>query len=254
MQSNRAKARLKAGEPVLGCFVRNADAALVEVLGYLGWDVLVFDGEHGTIEPRDCEHLVRAAELRGVTPIARVAANQPQLILRMLDTGVQGVHVPWVNSAAEAEAVVQAVKYGPRGVRGLAGVRAASYGFGEPLGTYVRRANAETLTVIHIETITAVEQIDAICAVPDLDVIFVGPNDLAHSMGLPGEMEHPAVLAAIEQVLAAAERAGVAFGINVGSAASARHWRERGARYITIALEAVLRPAVQSYLAEVRGS
>ena len=103
MRKNETKARLKAGETVFGCFVRYPNASMVELLAYKPWDFIVFDGEHGTIQPTDCEHMVRAAELQEVTPIVRVTTNQPHIILRLMDTGAQGAHVPWVNSAAEAE-------------------------------------------------------------------------------------------------------------------------------------------------------
>ena len=156
MRSNAVKAKLKSGETVWGCFVRYPDAGLVEVLGYQPWDFIVFDGEHGLLEPRDCEHMVRAAELREVTPIVRVPTNQPHHILRLMDTGAQGCHVPWVNSASEADAAVRSVKYHPRGQRGLAGVRAADYGQAGSLADYTQRANAETLVVVHIETAEAV--------------------------------------------------------------------------------------------------
>ncbi len=85
MQANTTKAKLQAGETVLGCFVRYPDPSLVEVIGYQGWDFLVFDAEHGVIEPRDCENMVRAAELRGVTPLVRVTTNLPPIILRYMD-------------------------------------------------------------------------------------------------------------------------------------------------------------------------
>ena len=134
MRENKTKAKLLAGETVLGCFLRYPDPSLAEFVALMGWDFLMFDGEHGVMEPADCENLVRAAELRDVTPIARVPTNQPHVILRMLDTGVGGIHVPWVNSGAEAEAAVQAIKYGPRGMRGLAGVRAADVGQTMTLG------------------------------------------------------------------------------------------------------------------------
>jgi len=117
LHPNTTKARLKAGETVFGCFVRYPDASLIEVLGYQDWDFLVFDGEHGVIEPRDCEHMVRAAELRNVTPIVRATTNAPPVILRYMDTGAQGVHVPWVNSAAEAEAVVRSLAVAMHGGR-----------------------------------------------------------------------------------------------------------------------------------------
>ena len=140
MQPNKTRAKLEAGETAFGCFVRYPDAGLIELLGYLGWDFLVFDGEHGPLEPRDCEHMVRAAELSGATPIVRVATNQAHVILRFMDTGAQGAQVPTVDSAAEARAVVQSVKYHPRGVRGLAGVRASGYGQKGPLTEYMQQA------------------------------------------------------------------------------------------------------------------
>src|SRR5262245_35050742 len=116
MLINQTKAKLKAGETVYGCFVRYVDPTFAEVLGYHGWDFLMFDGEHGPLAERECENLVRDAELRGVTPIVRVPTNQPPVILRFLDTGAQGLHIPWVSTAADAEAAVRAVKYQPRGM------------------------------------------------------------------------------------------------------------------------------------------
>lgn len=252
MKPNRTKARLKAGETVLGCFVRYPDATLIEVLGYQPWDFLVFDGEHGVVEPRDVEQLVRAAELRGVTPIARVPTNQPWIILRNLDTGAQGVHVPWVNTAAEAEAVVRSVKYGPRGIRGLAGVRAADYGQAGSLGDYVKQANEQTLVVVHVETADAVRQLPEMVKIPDIDVIFIGPTDLSHSYGAPGNPQHPDVQAAMKQIADVVLPSDKALGIMVANADGARTWRERGARYITITVENLLTPAVKDYLGKVR--
>ncbi len=252
MPSNVTKARLKAGETVFGCFVRYPDATLIEVLGYQGWDFLVFDGEHGVIEPRDCEHMVRAAELRDVTPIVRVPTNQPSVILRLMDTGAHGLHVPWVNSGAEAEAAVRAVKYQPRGMRGLAAIRAADFGQRAPFSQYTAEANAETLVVVHIETREAVDRLGEIVAVDGVDVIFIGPTDLSHSLGVPGQVQHPLVQAAMAEIVATVEGSGLALGIMVGSAQAAQEWQRRGARYITIGFEALLAPAMRGYLAAAR--
>lgn len=254
MQTNTTKARLKAGETVLGCFVRTPDPGLVEFIAYLGWDFLVFDGEHGTIDPNRCEDMVRAALLRGVTPIVRATTNQAPVILRYMDTGAHGVHIPWVNSGAEAEAAVQAVKYWPRGQRGLAGTtRAASYGQVMSLAEYVRAANAETLTVVHIETAEAVERIDEILAVEGVDVVFLGPTDLSHSYGFPGDPSQPVVQQAMDRVIEAARRANVAIGTLVRDADGARAWRERGAQYITTTMELILAPACRAWVAGARG-
>ena len=252
MQTNATKARLKAGETALGCFVRYPDASMVEVLAYAPWDFLVFDGEHGVLEPRDCENMVRAAELRGVTPIVRVPTNSPPVILRLMDTGAQGLHIPWVNSAAEAEAAVTAVKYYPRGQRGLAGVRAASYGQTMPLGEYVQQANRETLVIIHIETAEAVERVDEIAAIDDLDVIFIGPTDLSQSYGAPGQPGDARVLAGIQRIVDVVNQSDKALGIMVRDAQSAREWQARGARYIAIMLETLMMPALRGYLADAR--
>ncbi|GIK64614.1 MAG: 2,4-dihydroxyhept-2-ene-1,7-dioic acid aldolase [Chloroflexota bacterium] len=252
MRPNKTKAAIQDGQTVLGCFLRYPSASLVEVLTYQAWDFIVFDAEHGTIQPEDCENMVRAAELQGVTPIVRVTTNQAPVILRYMDSGAQGLHVPWVNSASEAEAVVQSVKYHPRGVRGLAGVRAADYALRGSFSDYVRFANQESLVVIHIETAEAVEQLPEIVKVDGLDVIFIGPTDLSHSYGVPGEPQHPTVQAAIDRIVEVVGKSGLALGIMVSNAQAAQQWRERGARYITIGFESVLMPAVKAYLEKAR--
>ncbi len=253
MQTNTTKAKLKAGQTVFGCFVRYPNASLIEVVSYQPWDFIVFDGEHGTLEPQDCEHMVRAAELRGVTPIIRVPTNSTPIILRFMDTGAQGLHVPWVNSADEAENVVRSVKYQPRGIRGLAGVRAADYGQTIPLGEYVQQANAETLISIHIETATAVEALPEIVKVDGLDVIFIGPTDLSQSLGVPGQPQHPTVLAAIQRIIDIVSKSDKAIGIMATNAQSVAQWRERGVRYITTTFESMLIPAMRDYLRVARG-
>lgn len=253
LRANRTKGKLKAGEAVFGCFLRYPSAGLVEMMGLHGWDFFVFDGEHGPIEPRDCEEMTRAAELTGVTPIARVPVNQPSTILRFLDTGAQGVHIPLVHTAAEAEHAVQSVKYQPRGSRGLAAARAAAYGqAGVPLPQYVLEANRETLVVLHVETEAAVEQLPEMLAVEDVDVIFIGQTDLSHSLGLPGQREHPRVQGVVERIVEAVASSDVALGVLVPGLEDALRWRNRGARYIAVQLESLVRTASLDYLASLQ--
>lgn len=253
MIENATKASLDRGELVVGCFDPFRDADLAEYLALQGWDFVLFDGEHGPLAAADFSSLSRAVEVRGVTPIGRVPANQPHVILQALDAGLHGVHVPWINSAAEAEAVVRAAKYAPDGDRGLAGVRAGDWGMTEPLGDYTARANRETLVVIHVETRTAVENIDELVAVAGIDVFFLGPNDLANSYGVAGQIDHPAVQDAMEQVAAAVLGAGRHLGVMAKSHEWAERWRERGATYITTAIGALIRPTSLDYLATLRG-
>lgn len=252
MRKNLTKAKLQAGDVVYGCFVRYPNAGLVEVMGYQPWDFIVFDGEHGTLDPQSCEHMVRAAELRDVTPIVRVTTNQAPIILRFMDTGAQGLHIPWVNTVAEAADAVRSVKYHPIGIRGLAGIRAADYGQTIPLGEYVEQANAETLVIIHIETQQAVEALPQMIAIDGIDVIFIGPTDLSQSYGVPGQASHPTVQAAIDRIIEIVAASNKVLGIMVPNLQSAQQWRDRGARYIAIGLESLLIPAVRDYLKAVR--
>jgi 4-hydroxy-2-oxoheptanedioate aldolase len=249
---NKTKARLTAGETVFGCFYRYPEPGIVEVLSYQGWDFILFDGEHGTLEPRDCENLARAAELHDVTTLVRVTTNQPPVILRYLDTGIQGAQIPMINSQAEAEAAVRAVKYHPRGVRGLAGVRADDYAQRQPFKDYVVQANEETMVIAQVETGAGVEQIAEIIEVPDIDVIFIGQTDLSHSLGVPGDTENLIMQAALDRIITAVKQSDKALGVLVSNAQAAQAWRERGAKYIVIGLESLLSSACRSYLQAVR--
>jgi 4-hydroxy-2-oxoheptanedioate aldolase len=253
MLENRVKAKLAAGEAAFGCFVRTPEPSLIEYVAMLGWDFLVFDAEHGTLQPRDVEDLCRAVEPRGTTPIVRATTNDAPTILRFLDTGAHGVHIPWVNSAEAVERAVQAVKYTPRGMRGLAGSRASEWGLHEPIGEYVKRANRETLVVIHIETAEAVDAIEAYVAIDGVDVLFLGPTDLSQSLGHPGDASHPDVLAAMNRVAKVVVPSAKVLGIYAGTAAMTREWLDRGARYFTTGIEPLLKESTKSHLERVRG-
>jgi 4-hydroxy-2-oxoheptanedioate aldolase len=170
-----------------------------------------------------------------------------------MDTGAQGLHVPWVNTGEQAEQAIQAVKYHPRGMRGLAGVRAATYTQAMKYDEYVQKANAETLTIIQVETAEAVANLDDILRVPDIDVIFIGRTDLSPSLGVPGQADHPLVTEAVDTIVKAVEQSPAALGIMVGSAEEARMWKARGAQYIITSVEAILAPACRSYVNAVRG-
>ena len=252
MLDNKLKQRLADGGIAHGCFYRYDDATLAEYVAMQGWDFLVFDAEHGALEPRHAEDLCRATEVRGVTPIVRVTTNQPHVILRYLDAGAHGVHVPWVNTPEDVRAVVRAVKYEPLGQRGLAGTRAADWGLTESLADYVERANRETLVVVHIETAAAVDHIAEYAATEGVDVLFIGPTDLSHSLGHTGNPGHPEVRAAMERVAEVVVPSDKTLGIFAGTPQFAAEWLERGARYFTNSVEGLLAHGMQSFLSAVR--
>lgn len=253
MLENRTKAKLAAGEAVFGCFVRTAEPQLVEYVAMLGWDFLIFDAEHGSLVPSEVENLVRAAEPRGTSPFVRTTTNDPSTILRFLDTGAHGIHVPWVNTPDEVERAVRSVKYAPRGNRGLAGSRASEWGLREPLSAYVERANCETLVAIHIETQEAVDAIDDYLAIDGVDVLFLGPTDLSQSLGHPGNTTHPDVLRALDRVAERVVPSDKVLGIYAGTVEMTQEWLAKGARYFTTSLEPFLRDGMSAHLQQVRG-
>ena len=254
MIENRAKQRLAAGETVAGCFLRYSNATLAEFVALGGWDFIVFDAEHGTLQARDLEDLSRASELHGVTPIVRVTANDSATILRFLDAGAHGVQVPWVESGEAAEAAVQATKYQPRGNRGLAATRSAGFGVPAPIGEYTQQSNAETLVVVQVESSEGVANVGDLVAVEGVDVIFIGPTDLAHSLGHVGDAGHPEVRKAMTRIADVVAASDKALGIFVANPIEAVQWRERGARYLATGLEPLLSVSMRTYLETVRGS
>ncbi|MCY4526858.1 MAG: aldolase/citrate lyase family protein [Anaerolineaceae bacterium] len=249
MLKNSSKAKLRNGDCVYGCFFRTPDPTLAEFMGYLGWDFLILDAEHGSLDPNRAEDMVRALELRGVTPLVRVTTNQPHVLLRFLDAGAQGVHVPWVDSAADAERALQAIKYQPRGMRGLAGVRPATFAQDLSFPDYVARANEETLVVLQLESAEAVDNLEDILAVPDIDVLFLGRTDLSHSLGYAGNTSHPNVESVVSRAVERIVASDLALGVVVPNVEEAQLWRERGARYIATTFEAVVGASARDWLA-----
>jgi 4-hydroxy-2-oxoheptanedioate aldolase len=254
LTTNKTKAKLKAGETVIGCFMRHGDPGLAEVMGYMGWDYLIFDGEHSPLSARECEHLARVCELTGVTPIVRVPSNVPWMIGQVLDAGMQGVQIPMINSGAEAQTAARAAKYHPLGTRGLAATRAANFGQLLPfnIADHVARSNTEALTIVQVETPASIEELPAILEAPGIDVIFIGPNDLSLSLGFPGDMQHPKVQHAFDTIISAVTKTDKALGVLVPNVEAALQWQAKGVRYIMVVMEALLAPAVRGFLKTVR--
>lgn len=232
MKTNRMRAKLLAGEPVLGCSIMIPSHQIVEMIAYCGFDWVLIDLEHGTIDLETAELMIMAAEASGIAPIARPRSNRSEDITSLMDRGAMGVQVPHVNTAEDARRAVAAVKFGPGDHRGLAaGTRPHSYGLAESMQEFVERSNAETLVCVQLEHEAAVRNVDEILAVDGVDVFFVGPSDLSQSMGFPGNPRAEPVKAAIEETLRKIMTAGKIAGMpasteNVGSVLSA------GAKYV----------------------
>jgi 4-hydroxy-2-oxoheptanedioate aldolase len=244
VRNNSAKRKLAAGTPVSVVAPTYSSPGLVELLGRQGYDMIFIDCEHGPPSWDSVEDMVRAAELCDVTPIIRVQSHDPSTITRALDRGAGGVQVPHVNTRAEAEAVVRHAKFAPIGHRGFAGGRSA---FGEKMHDYTRRANEETMVVVMLEELEALHNLDDIVKVEHVDVFFVAPGDLAQSMGHPGQMDHPAVQAAIDDAVKRIRAAGRAPGV-LSTPATVRRYVELGALFLYVGLASVLAPGTKEFL------
>ncbi|MCI4665981.1 MAG: aldolase/citrate lyase family protein [Neomegalonema sp.] len=197
---NPFKAAIIEGRRQLGLWLTINDAAIAEMLAGCGYDWILIDLEHSSIEPASAPGLLQAMAPYPVHPIVRPASLDPTEIKRLLDRGVQSILVPFVQSVEDAQRAAAAVAYPPDGMRGLAGLtRATRYGAVED---YHRRAREEICLIIQIETRAALDQLEAIAAVPGVDAVFVGPADLAASMGHVGNPSHPDVTAACVDAMA----------------------------------------------------
>lgn len=209
MRPNSLKAKLRAGQRVVGALVTVNSPELVEMFGHLGYDFVFLDGQHGGLGVETARALIRAAELTGPTPLVRTGRNDAAEILEYLDAGAGGVIVPDVTSRAEAEAAARATKYPPRGTRGaMAMSRAAYYGVPQAGAEYFRRADEETMCCPILENREVLGDLDAVVRVPDVDVIVIGPGDLALSMGIPGGWKDPRVQTEVARIHRAAQTAG----------------------------------------------
>ena len=252
MRANALKRKLAAGETVIGSIVYIPSARLAEIVSLIGFDFIVIDMEHGPIDIGVAEDMVRAAELNGATPIVRITHNSPHLMLRALDIGAQGVHVPDVNTVEDARLAVESSKYGPDGHRGLASVRAADYGLKQPLGDYAAAANRETMVIAHIESERAIKNLDALLAVDGIDVYYLGPEDISNSLGIPGQSKDPRVVTLVEDAIRQISARGKVAGCTGGDAAGTRRYVELGARYIACHPIRFLATAARQFIAEVR--
>jgi 4-hydroxy-2-oxoheptanedioate aldolase len=244
VRTNTAKRKLAAGQPVSVVNPTYTAPGLVELCGRLGYDVIFLDTEHGPAGWDAVEDMVRAAELVDATPIIRVQSHDPSVITRALDRGAGGVQVPHVNTRAQAEAVVRHAKFAPIGHRGFAGGRSA---FGEKMSEYTQRANDETMMVVMLEELEALHNLDDILGTAHVDVFFVAPGDLAQSMGHPGQMDHPAVQAAIDDAVKRIRAAGCAPGV-LATPATVRRYLDLGALFLYVGLAAVLGPGTKEFL------
>ena len=248
MLKNRTKEKLKNGEVVIGNFTSFISPEIVEIIGNVGFDFVVLDAEHGPMGPESCMNLTRAAEVSDTTPIVRVPKNDTEIILRYMDTGVQGLHVPQINTGPDAKACVKAVKYYPEGDRGLSRTRAGDFGTKMSLPDFLNYSNQESLVIVHIENMEGVNNLPEILETDGIDVIYIGPVDLSGSLGCPCKLDEPAVKEAIDRIIKLTVASDKYLGIYVGDVDTAKKYIDLGAQYIATSIYGFIIPPLQDFV------
>jgi 4-hydroxy-2-oxoheptanedioate aldolase len=211
---------------------------LVEIVALRGgFDAVWFDQEHVGLTLPQIEEAARAARAAGIASFVRLAPTDYATVMRPLEAGAGGIMAAMIRSAAQAEEVLTWAKFHPRGLRGVNGT-GVDGGYGSlGLRDYFDRANRETVVGLQIECAEAVEEVEKIAAIPDLDFLFVGPADLSQSLGVPGEWLHPKLVAAVERVARAARDHRVPWGILPLSPEHARQSVALGCRILSLGLD-----------------
>lgn len=249
---NQTKTLLEQGESAVGTMVCElCSISVPRMLARGGLDFVIFDTEHGIFSSESIADLAAASRMAGITPIVRIPEIRKEAVSRTLDMGAQGLLVPQVRHEDEVREVVRFAKYAPLGDRGVAIGRTHSDYLKGDAAERMARLNASTMVIIQIETAEALERLESIASVPGVDALFIGPNDLASSLGVPGRLDHPEMVRAFERVITVARKEGIAAGIHLFDIEAAKVWKGKGIRLLTVSNDISM--LVESSRAIVKG-
>jgi 4-hydroxy-2-oxoheptanedioate aldolase len=233
MHKNTVKQKLRAGETVFGTALEECLGSEIPlILAKAGLEFFFVDTEHSPANYSEFQALVRTAHYAGIIPLLRVTQNRPELITRALDHGAMGVIVPRVADIEGAREALDAMKFPPGGHRGF-GLRSINTDVMKGTAAEeIAASNRETLAILMIETVKALDQVEEIAKLPGLDVLFIGPYDLSLALGIIEQFENPKFLNAIDRVVAACNAAGIAVGLQTGNMPLFLEARRRGVRFL----------------------
>ncbi|QHE85054.1 HpcH/HpaI aldolase family protein [Hydrogenophaga sp. BPS33] len=234
----RLKDRLDRQRPALGTNVFSSDPAVVEILALSGWDFAKVDMEHTTLSIGDVVNHVRAGHAMGIPVVARVPWNDRSAISRLMDAGVAGIQLP--HFAEDADASIEAaltLRYPPAGVRPTCtGTRAAHYGRAD-FAAYANTADRDALCIALVEDVESLAHLEDALDKGRVDAVQAGPADLATSLGRPGDLQHPEVLAAVESIMAIGRRKGIATGVYVKGSTDLARWRRFEPEFVICSID-----------------
>ena len=228
--------REKLKTQAVGIFSKTSDPAFIEIMGYAGLDYVIIDLEHGPNTIQTAQNLIRAAQAAEIFPIIRVKEGCESVMGEALDIGAGGLQIPQITTKAEAEAVINRVKFHPNGQRGVCRfVRAADYSAKDRF-EYFKDAN-KSIIILQIEGKDGIENIDDILSVSGIDVIFVGPYDLSQSLGLTGQVDHPLVEEKMLEIAKKCREKNITAGTFTDTPENAEKWRNNGVKYISYSVD-----------------
>jgi 4-hydroxy-2-oxoheptanedioate aldolase len=251
IQENRAKYKLKAGQPTYGVISTSADPQMAELFGLAGFDYYMLDTEHGLMDAAQVLDVIRACERLNMTPMVRIGSKDPKLVLQYLDAGMMGVMMPGLETVHEIRMLIDAVKYPPLGKRGLGLTRASGYvAVGDEAVEYINFSNEQTMVIPQFEDAALIDRFEEMISQAGVDAVVIGPRDLSLNMGFPDGPNHPEVQEMIDKVVAICKTAGVAAGITAGSRADSTKQVARGATMILAAAQSVIAAGSREFLPE----
>lgn len=240
--TEKLKKRVKNGELLLvGCIMDSRSGAVVEAYHECGYDLVMIDREHTALNSETILEHIRLCRALEQPVMMRVADPSYHEFGRFLDQGLDGIMVPRIRTRADAEHVVNTVRYPPLGQRGLGGSTCAvgKYMGWPKLTDQIAHVNNELMVGIQIETAEALENVDEILSVPGIDVAIVGNDDLSLGLGIPGQLDNPKYLKAVERIIASCRKHGVMPGIAGGEPTWVRYWHDRGMRMFWCAADII---------------
>ena len=253
MKKNVLKEKLNKGNIAVGVTVQEVSIQITEILGLMGFDYLAIDCQNFPMSIEGVVPVIMAAELRGITPLVRLSQDVPETIIPYLNTGAMGILVDDVNGPDVVRKAIASVKYPPEGERLAAPVRAADFGMRMPLEEYIRIANRETMVMGIVKSREGIERIEEILSVSGLDAVILETADLALSLGVPGQRDHPWVVDAVNETIAAAGKTGKAVGAHVRFGETPKQYVDMGFRIVSTSVPGLLVGAAMRFLENARG-
>src|SRR5699024_8005027 len=246
------KDKLRNNQIVSGWFIGTHSTYLAEIAGHIGFDFILIDNEHGAFSWGEVEEMIRAIDTTDSVPFVRVPSSSSVDILKALDRGAQGIHVPQVETAEEVDRIISAAKYPPQGTRGAAfSVRAAKYGLngGEE---HLKKSNENIFITVQLENSRGINNADSIMK-KDVDMIYIGPTDLSVSSGKARfGVSDPEIKELIDYVFQTGKKNDTRVGMHIANSTEWQERKEWGASYMGISINAIINPAMKNYIQEIK--